>query len=158
MSLLRSCIVMVLLMTSANSYASEPTAFSAVQRLFSAMSAFDYPRMKVIGTEDFQLLENGEVWDMDDLVTAIKPSGDKYERRNYFSVIRTVTTQDNVWVSYWNRADFPKPDGSAQSVTWLESAVMVKVDAHWKVQMMHSTRLSHPEKLSKDIIFTEYTD
>lgn len=158
MFLFRNGIVILLLMISPNVSANEPSAFTAVQRLFAAMSAFDYPQMKAIGTNDFHLLENGEVWDMDDLVTAVKPAGDKYVRRNYFSVIRTVTSQDSVWISYWNRADFPKPDGKVNSVTWLESAVMVNVNTEWKIQMMHSTRLAHPEKLSTDIIFEEYTD
>ena len=158
MFFLRSGIVVVLLMISNNVAANEPAAFTAVQRLFSAISNFDYQKMKTIGTDDFQLLENGEIWDMDDLAADIKPSGDKYERRNYFSVIRTVASKDSVWVSYWNRADFPKPDGKVNSATWLESAVMVNVNNEWKIQMLHSTRLRHPEKLSKDIVFEEYTD
>jgi hypothetical protein len=42
------------------------------------------------------------------------------------------------WVSYWNKATFN--NGQEESVVaWLESAVMIKVDSEWKIQMLHST-------------------
>jgi len=129
-------------------------AFKAVQDLFAGMSAFDYEKMRDVVTPDFQLLEVGEVWDLDDLIRVVKPSGKKYERRNYFSVIKVAEHTDTVWVSYWNKADFIV-EGKARQVGWLESAVMIKSGNDWKVQMLHSTRVDI-DKIPADVIFQEY--
>jgi len=60
---------------------------SLFKNLFSAMSSFDHAKMKSLVTTDFQLLEAGEDWDIDDLINVINPS--EYKRRNYFNVINT---------------------------------------------------------------------
>lgn len=114
--------------------------FDAVKDLFASMSEFDYAAMRSIVTEDFQLLEVGEVWDIETLIEAIAPGEVPYERRNYFSLIRAELIDDAAWVSYWNRATFETPDSDSERA-WLESAVLVRSDGEWKIQMLHSTRI-----------------
>ena len=130
--------------------------FRAVQEFFSAISDFDYDRMGATVTEDFHLLEVGEVWELDQLVDVIKTVENRFERRNYFSVIKAVANHNMVWISYWNRAVKKYPD-RVQEVSWLESAVMVKVENEWKLQMLHSTRVD-PGTIPGDVVFEEYVD
>ncbi len=126
--------------------------FEPVQALFSAMSAVDHVEMKSLVTSDFQLLEAGEDWTIEDLIKVINPS--KYKRRNYFNVINTKVIGQVAWVSYWNKANFNNGKDS-ESAAWLESAIMIKNNGDWKIQLLHSTRIK-PESIPKHITLTEY--
>ncbi|MCJ8318728.1 MAG: nuclear transport factor 2 family protein [Colwellia sp.] len=153
MRILKLFLPFVLLTVSATSFGKE-SPFTPVQDLFSAMSEVDHQKMKGLVTTDFQLLEVGEDWSIDDLIKVIKPS--KSKRRNYFNVIKTKISGQMAWVSYWNKATFTNGD-NINSVAWLESAVMIKDGSSWKIQMLHSTRIK-PESIPKNIELTEYVD
>ncbi|WP_281558015.1 nuclear transport factor 2 family protein [Thalassomonas sp. RHCl1] len=161
MPIFKSLIVVLSLVITTSAYAQEKP-FRVVQELFSAMSAIDHKKMQAVVTDDFQLLEAGEDWDMQDLIDVIKPSD--YNRRNYFHLINSRVYGDIAWVSYWNKATFSKEKNkeknegnSEQAVAWLESAVLVKQDNRWKIQMLHSTRIK-AEQIPSDLALSEYTD
>ena len=129
--------------------AADHPAFQPVKELFAAMSQHDGKAMKETSTEDFQLLEHGEDWTMHELVDAVQPKGKPYERKNFFKQIRAQQKGDVAWVSYWNKAEIRR-GSELRTLVWLESAVMVREDERWKVQLMHSTRLEsdkHPENI-----------
>ncbi|NQZ20750.1 MAG: nuclear transport factor 2 family protein [Colwellia sp.] len=153
MSIFKRLLPLILLTMSATSFGSnEP--FKPVQDLFSAMSAIDHTKMKNLVTTDFQLLEAGEDWTIDDLIKVVNPS--EYIRRNYFSMIKTKISGQMAWVSYWNKATFTKGE-HVDSVAWLESAVMIKDGESWKIQMLHSTRIKS-KNIPKNIELTEHLD
>jgi len=129
--------------------AADHPAFQPVKELFAAMSKSDGKAMLETSTEDFQLLEHGEDWTMQKLVDAVQPNGKPYERKNFFNQIRARQEGDVAWVSYWNKAEIRRESG-LRTVVWLESAVMVRKDNRWKIQLLHSTRLE-PDKYPKDI-------
>ena len=120
--------------------AEDHPAFQPVKELFAAMSKHDGQAMQDKATEDFQLLEHGEVWTMQKLVDAVQPKGDPYERKNFFKQIRARQEGNVAWLSYWNKAEIRSSKG-LRTVVWLESAVVVRDRDHWKVQLLHSTRL-----------------
>jgi len=134
----------------------EDSPFNTVQNLFAAMSAFDHSRMEAVVTDDFQLLEAGEVWDIDTLIKEIGPNENAYERRNYFSLIRMVSRNETMWISYWNKATFTVSDKIFENA-WLESVVLVEDQGSWKIQLMHSTIVSL-ENVPTDVTFEEYID
>lgn len=129
--------------------AADHPAFQPVKELFAAMSKHDGKAMQETSTDDFQLLEHGEDWTMQQLVDAVQPKGKPYVRKNFFNQIRAYQKGDVAWISYWNKAEITR-DGGLRTVVWLESAVVVKEDNRWKVQLMHSTRLE-PDKYPKGI-------
>ncbi|MGJ8682447.1 nuclear transport factor 2 family protein [Paraglaciecola sp.] len=151
MGKIQKLIIFISLIISASTYAQD-APFKAVQDLFSAISQVNHSKMKAVVTADFQLLEDGEDWDMNDLINVIKPSN--YVRKNYFNVVKTQSSGDFAWVSYWNKATFTKGE-LTKDVVWLESAVLIKDANKWKIQMLHSTKIK-PEKLPKNIVLTEY--
>jgi len=134
--------------------AADHPAFQPVKELFAAMSKHDGKAMQETSTADFQLLEHGEDWTMRDLVEAVQPKGKPYVRKNFFSQIRARQEGDVAWVSYWNKAEISR-EGVLRTVVWLESAVVVKENDRWKVQLMHSTRLE-PDKHPKDIEWVQF--
>ena len=155
MKKLFAAAIMIMAMVS-NASAQENDAFNAVQKLFAAMSAYDYDGMFEAGTDDFQLLEDGEVWDMQMLADAVRGGEGKVARRNFFAVIKTVTTDDNIWISYWNKAIFSVQDEEDVSVAWLESVVVVFEDGKWKVEMMHSTNTRDVSRIPDNVVLEEY--
>ena len=137
---------------SFNCHGKEKAPFLTVQEFFAAISDIDHPKLKETTTEDFQLLENGEIWDVDKLISVIQPS--KVKRQNYFNLVTSEISGNMAWVSYWNRAKFSIGD-KVQEVLWLESAVLTKEKSDWLIQMLHSTKIN-PERLPKNIVMTEY--
>ena len=129
--------------------AEDHPAFQPVKELFSAMSRHDGEAMRATSTKDFQLLEHGEDWSMQKLVDAVKPNRNSGERKNFFQQIRARQNGDVAWISYWNKAELRRGD-QQRTIVWLESAVVVKQDGRWKIQLMHSTRLDqnkHPSNV-----------
>jgi hypothetical protein len=139
---------------SAVSVGEERAPFMTVQEFFAAISAVDHNRLRALVSADFQLLEVGEVWDMDKFVSIINPSTTK--RLNYFNLVSTHVVGNVAWVSYWNKATFVNDDNEGH-VFWLESAVLIKTEAQWRIQMLHSTRVAE-EKFPRDIVMTEFTE
>ncbi|WP_340679665.1 nuclear transport factor 2 family protein [Paraglaciecola sp.] len=148
---IKQIFLFVSLVVSTSSFGQD-SPFKTVQNLFSAMSEVSHIKMKNAVTNDFQLLEVGEDWDIDDLIKVVNPS--EYSRRNYFNVIKEKSSGDIAWVSYWNKATFTKGE-LVETVVWLESAVLLREDNNWKIQMLHSTKIK-PENLPKNIVLTEY--
>jgi ketosteroid isomerase-like protein len=134
--------------------AADHPALQPVKELFAAMSKHDGKAMQETATEDFQLLEHGEDWTMQKLIDAVQPKGKPYVRRNFFCQIRAREKGDIAWISYWNKAEIQSESGG-RTVVWLESAVMIKKDNQWKVQLLHSTRLE-PKDYPKEIKWVEY--
>lgn len=143
----------VLLMSGIAEAADHP-AFQPAKELFAAMSKHDGKAMKETATEDFQLLEHGEDWTMQQLIDAVQPKGKPYERKNFFSQIRARQLGNVAWVSYWNKAEILR-ESELRTVVWLESAVMVREDDRWKIQLLHSTRLE-PDKYPKKIQWVQF--
>ena len=129
------------------SEAEEHPAFQPVNDLFAAMSMHDGKAMKETATDDFQLLEHGEDLTMQRLIYAVQPKGKPYDRLNFFNQIRARQVGDVAWVSYWNKAEIRR-EGQLRTVVWLESAVMVRENDRWKIQLLPTTRLepeNYPE-------------
>lgn len=101
------CLYAVLFLSRMVEAADHP-AFQPVKELFAAMSKHDGKAMQETSTEDFQLLEHGEDWTMQELVDAVQPKGNPYVRKNFFNQIRARQKGDMAWVSHWNK---PLPVG-----------------------------------------------
>ena len=108
---------------------------------FNGLSLVNADTLKYYSTPDFQLLEDGEVWNIDTLLSKVMPrKNSKIQRVNTFQFIRTEQSGNMAWVSYHNSAEF-KLGEKQQVVRWIESAVLVKNKGSWKMQMLHSTKL-----------------
>ena len=154
MKYLKICFFGIALLVSPTCYAKDVGPFQSVQDLFQAMSAFDAKGIKETVTDDFQILDMGAVWDITQFLSALKSLEGKFkERRNYFNVIRTVSSQNTTWISYWNKAVVTTVNNQTITLTWLESAVLVKDKNQWKIQHMHSTSVAE-DSIPSDVVFT----
>lgn len=110
-------------------------------RFFDGISVLDIKLMKQYVTNDFLLLEGGDVWNMDTVAVYLNQlKTGSFSRTNHLNFIRTEITGNTAWVAYNNAADM-NINGKKRNVQWLESAVLVKEGNEWKIQLLHSTPL-----------------
>ncbi len=100
-------------------------------------------------TNDFLLLEDGEVWDLD----IIKGYMDKAaemdpmpQRINSFKYIEIKISGDMAWTAYHNKAVFKMGDKVVGEINWLESASAIRSADGWKLQLLHSTVIKNEQE------------
>ncbi|MCB4798433.1 nuclear transport factor 2 family protein [Neotamlana laminarinivorans] len=95
-------------------------------------------------TNDFILLEHGEVWTNDTIANWCKRAkirDNGVTRINSFDFFKAKKEDNRIWMAYHNYATFKK-DTLTRKMQWLESVVAVKQDSVWKLELMHSTRVN----------------
>ena len=92
-------------------------------------------------TDDFLLLEVGEVWDMERIKKELGSYNLKGSKRiNNFKFIQVEVKGNTAWIAYHNNATFKKDGQNVGEMNWLESATAIKTKDGWKLEMLHSTR------------------
>ena len=94
-------------------------------------------------TEDFLLLENGEVWNNDSIANYLDNAVLKKpipKRENTIQIIEIKIIHEMAWVAYQNHAIFSVDDKIIRDAQWLESATAILTENGWKLEMLHSTR------------------
>jgi ketosteroid isomerase-like protein len=111
-------------------------------------SALDTNSLARLHTDDFLLLENGEVWTNDSIINyqrnqmaSMKEYG--YLRTNRMEFLTTEASGDLAWTAYHNYGTWTVGKDTTGQAHWLESAVAVKTTEGWKLKMLHSTRVEH---------------
>lgn len=100
--------------------------------------------LTIYHTNDFILLEHGEVWTNDTIANWCKRAKlrDKDVKRiNSFDFFEAKRAGNRIWMAYHNYATITK-DTISRKLQWLESIVAVKQDSLWKLELMHSTRVN----------------
>ncbi len=105
-------------------------------------SNLDSTKVRDYYTEDFLLLENGLLWNNDSIVDYQRKYSQNTERAirlNKMDFIETKVFEESVWMAYHNTATFWKDEEQVGEAYWLESAVAVKKEEGWRLEMLHST-------------------
>ena len=95
-------------------------------------------------TEDYYILEHGEIWDNDRVSLFIKTSlgrGDLPKRVNRMEYHTIEKYGNAINVAYDNYGDFYQGDSLVWERHWLESAYIIPTEAGWRIRTMHSTRI-----------------
>ena len=146
---MKKILVLLFLSFSAFANAQQKTDEQQLQQLIQdsfdeLFSSFEADRVGEFYTEDFILLEQGEVWDMPILLeyfTKGKANPNPATRVNRFEFIKTSVAGDRAWIAYHNFATISRDGAVIREVQWLESATAVRTAAGWRLDMLHSTRL-----------------
>ena len=133
--------------------ADEISPEQAIQQLVidafdEVWSALDTSSLARLHTEDFLLLEHGEVWTNDSIINyqrnamvGMKEQG--YQRTNRMEFLTTESSGDLAWTAYHNYGTWTVGKDTTGQAHWLESAVALKTAEGWKLKMLHSTRVQH---------------
>lgn len=93
-------------------------------------------------TDDFIILEQGEIWDNDRIKEYMRnqlANPDRAKRTNRMEYISIDKYGESIQIAYYNYAEFTRADTLVGEARWLESALAVATKDGWKLKMMHST-------------------
>jgi ketosteroid isomerase-like protein len=112
---------------------------NTIVNLFEQFSNRDLEKLKSYCTDDIQILENGEIWNLDTLAKKITQNKAlDFKRMNNIDFLNVYTENKVGWTTYNNRADVIK-DGQHYKIHWLETAILEKQKKTWKVKVLQST-------------------
>lgn len=140
------------LLLSPGMVVAQEAPMDPVVTFFTALADSNPAQMRSAVTDDVQILEQGEVWDLNKLLSILKPK--TLVRRNFFSVISEHVRGDTALINYWNKALETLDTGEERTRAWLESVVAIRVDGQWKILQLHSSRLT-PEQIPPNVEFVE---
>lgn len=95
-------------------------------------------------TDDFIILEHGEVWDNDRIKEYIRGQHQREDRPLRINSMEYISIEkygQSIQMAYHNYAEFVRTDTLVSKRQWLESALAVKTEEGWRLKMMHSTRV-----------------
>jgi len=135
-------ISLLLLLFTQFSFAQTPEIVGVqkvIIRFFDALSVTHIPQMKEEVSDDFILLENGEIWTIDTLANKLsRPKPEGYLRKNSFDFLSTKIDKNRAYVYYKNTAEISSKTRNT-TIKWLESAILRKEKGRWRMELMHST-------------------
>ncbi|MDT0689147.1 DUF4440 domain-containing protein [Salegentibacter sp. F188] len=139
-------LLLLLISASAGAQTLEKDNEKLIKELISdsfddIFSNLDPEKLSDYYTEDFLLLENGEVWNNEIIISYMeKAQGQRQPQRiNSFNFIEIKIQDKMAWVAYHNNARFMMGEKLAGEMNWLESATAILTEDGWKLQMLHST-------------------
>lgn len=115
--------------------------------LYNQLSNRNVKKLKLYCTNDIQILESGNVWNLDTLVKkTVQNKSIDFKRVNKINFLNVHIENNTAWTTYNNRAAIVK-DGHRYRIHWLETAILIRDKKSWKVKVLHSTLIKR-EKLN----------
>lgn len=119
---------------------------SVVESFEEIWSELDSENIDKFYTKDFLLLENGKVWNNDsiaDYLDKAKLRKPIPKRMNTIEIIEIRIENSMAWIAYQNFATFSIDNKIIRKAHWLESATAILTEHGWKLDMLHSTRITN---------------
>lgn len=139
--LLLLSVTFILSLSEGDAQSDEVAIKQSITKLFDGLSFLDEAMIRGELTDDFQLLEDGLVWNADSLVGVLhKVDKATFSRVNRFEFLKVEQKGNVAWVSYFNYASVAVKDRKFD-LKWLESAVLLKTRNRWRIAFLHSTRI-----------------
>ncbi len=102
----------------------------------------DSTKISKYHTNDFIILENGEVWNNDRIKKFMRGQLAKPNRPKRTNAMKYISIEKygpSIQIAYHNFAEFTQADSIVGKGRWLESALAVPTEKGWRLKMMHST-------------------
>jgi len=108
---------------------------------YAVWSGGDEADYRTFVTDDYVLLENGELMDVEDDLKMMRSRPSGYARKDAFDFQSVRVHGDVAYATYFLESEIAD-DTRIQQRRWLESAVLRRLDGRWRVALLHSTRIS----------------
>lgn len=109
---------------------------------YHTMMTHDLEKHKSNCTDDYLLIEKGEIWDMERESEWYKKEASKvYDRKDHFTFKLVNISGNTAYAVYHLQSDFTE-NGNSTSKYWNESAVFKKINDQWKIALIHSTPIA----------------
>lgn len=110
-----------------------------LRRDYSTLSTWDFNLHSSLITDNYLLIENGEILTIEDDETYFNENRHRdLVRKNYFDIVLIDIAENNAYLVYKLKSDYFEKDTSITK-NWTESAVFKKVDDEWKIALINST-------------------
>jgi len=118
-------------------------ARNLIQGAFDDLWAgLDSTKISKYHTDEFVILENGEIWDNNRIKKFMRKQlsdENRAKRKNIMDYISLDKYGSSIQIAYHNKAEFYNQDSLVGTGSWLESALAIKTQDGWRLKMMHST-------------------
>jgi uncharacterized protein DUF4440 len=112
-----------------------------MRTMYAAATTDDLVKFHTVAAPDFYAFDGGKRYDGDALITMVKSFHDQgYSFQWTVADPHIEATCDLAWITYTNRGSIQDKSGT-HPTTWLESAVLEKQAATWRIRFFHSTRV-----------------
>jgi ketosteroid isomerase-like protein len=104
----------------------------------------DKQKYRSLLTEDYLLLEKGEILDVEGDLALMPAPGSDYKRTDAFD-FRSVKIQgDTAYAVYFLKSEIKDKKNGTRNAEWLESAILRRYGKRWRMALLHSTRITKP--------------
>jgi len=108
---------------------------------YKTMVSNDIKRHKSNCTDDYLLIENGEIWDMKREAEDYRKNASRIiERKDHFDFKYIKILGSTAYTVYNLKSEITE-NGKLTKLTWNESVIFRKVEGQWKIALIHSTRI-----------------
>ena len=105
----------------------------------------DIVKHKRYCTDDYILIEDGEIWDMEKEADNYKKNVNRIlDRKDYFDFHFIRILGNTAYTVYHLKSDI-KENGKLTTKQWNESVIFRKVRGKWKIALIHSTPIAVKE-------------
>ena len=113
-----------------------------IQNMFATLTNADTAALKTFVTANVRFYEYGQIWTIDTFIQKVIQSKTipGFKRSNRFEFVSTTINKKTAWVTYYLQSTFTR-NGKEELVKWMETVVLIKEKKHWKINVLHSTRL-----------------
>lgn len=128
------------------SAADDDTAVKqTIKDVYSIFSvSLDKQKYRALLTDDYLLLENGELLDIEGDIALMPAPESGYKRTDSFDFRSVKVHGDTAYAVYFLKSEITDNKNGPRNREWLESAILRRAKRGWRVALLHSTRISKP--------------
>ncbi len=136
-------MVLSVMVHAQNVNGEEGTVQQSIEKMFAALTNADTSVLKLYCTVDVKFYEYGQIWTIDTLIqkVVLNNSIPDFKRTNSFSYVNTTINKKMAWVTYYLQSTVSR-SGKEEMIKWMETVILLKEKKHWRISVLHSTRLA----------------
>jgi ketosteroid isomerase-like protein len=104
----------------------------------------DKQKYRSLLTEDYLLLENGELLDIEGDIALMPAPESGYKRTDAFDFRSVKVHGDTAYAVYFLKSEITDQKNGTRNRQWLESAILRRAGNGWRMALLHSTRIANP--------------
>jgi len=107
---------------------------------YTTMGTLDIPTHLRNLTNDYHLIEHGEVWDIEtELDSIYRKNANKVFTRTDFFTFKMIKAAGDMAYAIWHLKSEFRENGNVRIKVWNESGVFRKEQGQWKIALIHSS-------------------
>ena len=106
----------------------------------------DKDAYRSILTEDYLILENGELLDTEGDIALMPEPDSGYDRTDTFDFRYVKIEGDIAYTVYFLKAEIVDKANGTIHKEWLESTILRRSAEDWLIALLHSTKIKNPKK------------